>query len=263
MERIFLSRIVGVLALCFSCSICYGQHNYYVFKKRGKPAANKVEVLDRGSQFLETDTLYLKAQDYVLLVNELGELFEIDKPNTYAFSAIVDYRRKLNADSFTKKYFIYVWEQFTNHAKIKQEAGVVYREERNIKLLSPRDSVKLFAPEVEFSWQNTTDQEGVYFFLRDLKTGHLTKIGLTGNSIILHLDNVLLKPGQAYEWSASTTSFPNLNELKFNLLDMVTKQEFEQLEKEVAALIKAFTLLGFSETEIQEAICIDYKFCRS
>ncbi len=263
MERVFLSRVVGVLALFFSCSISFGQQNYYVFKKRGKPVVHKDKVLDRGSLFLETDTLTMNAQDYVLLVNELGELFEIDKPNKYVFSAIVDYRRKLEADSFTEKYFAYVWEQFTNQTKKKQEAGVVYREERKVSLLSPRDSVKFFAPEVQFLWQNTTEQEGVYFFLRELKTGHLTKIGTTGNSIILHLDNVLLKPGQAYEWSVTTSSFPNLNELKFNLLDIVTKQEYEQLEKEVAALIKVFTLLGFSEAEIQEAICIDYKFCRS
>ena len=81
--------------------------------------------------------------------------------------------------------------------------------------------------------------------------------------MVLHLDNFLLRPDQNYEWSVSTNAFPNLTELKFNLLEILTKQEYENLKEEVAALIKAFKLLGFSEAEIQEAICIDYKFCSS
>ena len=261
MERIFLSRLVGVFVLCFTCSLCFGQNNYYVFKKLGAPALNTDKVLKRGSLFMKTDTLYMNTEDYLLLVNELGELFEITKPNKYAFSAIVDYRRRYESDSFTKKYFAYVWKQFTNQIKRKQEAGVVYREERRVKLVSPQDSVKMYAPEVRFSWQNTTDKSELFFFLKDLKTGHLTKLGITGSTILLNLDNLLLKPDQTYEWSVSTSSFPNLNELKFNRLNMLSKEAYEKLEKEIAAIVKAFKILGFSEAEIQEAICLDYKFC--
>lgn len=262
MERIFLSRLIWLWLFGFTCTATFAQQGYYVFKKLGRPALNTSTILERGSQFLESDTLYLGQKEYVLLVNELGELFEITKPNKYAFSAIIDYRRRLEADSFTKKYFAYVWKQFTNRIKKKQESGVVYREERNVKLIAPRDSVKMFSPELEFVWQNNSDTEALYFFLRDLKTRHLTKIGLTGERINLSLDNQLLKSGQAYQWSASTEAFPNLNELKFHRLTLLTKGEFEQFEKEMNALIKAFTLLGFSEAEIQEAICQDYKFCR-
>ena len=263
MERIFLPRIIGAVVLCFACSLCFGQRNYYVFKKQGEPVLNTSKILVRGSLFSEADTLYMGTKDYVLLVNELGELFEITQPNKYVYSAIEDFRRRLADDSFTKKYFMYVWKQFTNQTKKKQEAGVVYREERKVKLLSPRDSVKYFSPEVRFTWENTTDQEEVFFFLKDLKTEHLTKIGVTGSTLVLHLDNFLLRPDQTYEWSVSTNAFPNLTELKFNLLEILTKQEYENLKEEVAALIKAFKLLGFSEAEIQEAICIDYKFCSS
>lgn len=261
MERIFLSRIVVVLTLCFTCGICFGQQNYYVFKKRGKPALNTDKILERGAALLESDTLYMGEKDYVLLVNKSGALFEITKPNMYAFSAIADYQRRLEDDSFTKKYFVYVWKQFTNQMKKKQEAGVVYREERKVKLLAPRDSVMIFSPEVRFSWQNTTDESELFFFFRDLKTKHLTKIGITGSTLVLNLDNFLLKSGQGYEWSVSTSSFPNLNELKFNRLDILSKEEHEKLEREVAAIITAFKYLGFSEAEIQEAICLDYRFC--
>lgn len=263
MERIFLSRLIWLACIIGFVGTIRAQQGYFVFKKKGRPALNLNTLLERGSQLLQSDTLYLGKEDYVLLVNELGELFEIAKPNRYAFSAISDYRRRLDSDSFTEKYFAYVWKQFTNRIKKKQESGVVYREERNVKLISPMDSVMMFAPELRFAWQNTSDTTALYFFLRDLKTGHLTKIGLSGEHIKLTLDNQLLKSGQSYEWSASTEAFPNLNQLKFNRLTLLTKEEFEQLEKEMDALIKAFILLGFNEAEIQEAICQDYKFCRS
>lgn len=263
MERIFLSRISGLLILLFTCSLSFGQNNYYVFKKDGKPSAAGAKILERGSPFLESDTLYLQEKDYVLFVNEIGELFEIDKPNIYAFSAIADYKKILETDSFTEKYFAYVWKQFTNKLKKKQEAGVVYREERKVELLAPMDSVKFYNPEVRFEWKNTTDVDQLYFFFKDLETGHLTKIGVTGTTLILNIDQYLLKPGQAYDWSVSALKFPNLNELKFNRLNILSKTDYEQLEKEMAALIKAFTYLGFSEAEIQEAICLDYKFCTS
>lgn len=262
MERILLSKPVVLLLFCLSCQMTVAQDGYYVFKKLGSPAVNTTQVLQKGSQLLESDTLYLGKEDYVLLFNKLGELFEISRPNRYAFSAIVDYRRQLEEDNFTQKYFTYVWKQFTNRIKRKQESGVVYREERDIKLITPVDSVRMFAPELRFTWQNHSDAEELFFFLRDLKTDHITKIGLTGEQLILHLDQVLLKSGQSYEWSASPESFPNLNELKFHRLTLLTPKEFEQLEKEMNALIRAFTLLGFDEAEIQEAICQDYKFCR-
>lgn len=261
MERLLISRVIGVLLLFFTCSLSFGQGSYYVFKKQGKPVLNTTKTLERGGLFSKSDTLFMAAQDYVLLVNEFGELFEISKPNKYAFSAIVDYKSKLESDSFTKKYFTYVWKQFTNQLKRKQQAGVVYREERKVNLMSPMDSVKMYAPEISFTWHNTTSQEDVFFFLRDLETDHLTKVGLTGNSIMLNLDNLLLKSGQAYEWSVSTASYPNLNTLKFNRIQILSKEEFQKMEKEIAAIVKAFTYLGFTEKEIQEAICLDYKFC--
>ncbi len=260
MERIFLSRLVGVFFFFITGSVCFAQ-NYYVFKKRGKPTINKTETLNRGSVFSDADTLHLGENDYVLFVNKIGDLFEISKSNIYAFSAITDYKKKIEKESLTQKYFVYVWQQFTNQHKRKQEAGVVYREERNIALITPIDSVKTGSPEVKFSWNNKTDKEDLFFFLRDLKTKHLSKIGLTGNALTLSVDNFILKPGQSYEWSVSEFPFPNLNELQFNQLNVLTKEEYQNSLKEINAIIIAFKYLGFSEAEIQEVICSDYKLC--
>lgn len=261
MERIFISRLIGLLSILFSCSVCFAQQSYFVFKKVGKPSILHNKVLEKGSLITASDTLHLEQNDYVLFVNEHGDLFEITQANTYTFAAIADFKRRIESDSFTKKYFAYVWKQFTNSVKSKQRSGVVYREERKVKLVSPGDSVKLYAPVVQFKWQNNTEETDLYFFLKDMQTGHLTKMGLTGSRLELSLDNFLLKSGQTYKWSVTSNAFPNLNELKFNALNIVTKEEYEKLKLEMTVLIRAFTLLGFSETEIQEAICLDYKFC--
>lgn len=259
MEKLFILRIVGIV--CFSCSLSFGQSNYYVYKKEGKPVLNTIKNLERGGLFSESDTLFMAAQDYVLLVNESGELFEINKPNKYAYSAIVDYKRKFESNSFSKKYFTYVWKQFTNQLKRKQQAGVVYREERNIELVSPVDSLRLFSPEVRFTWQNRTDSTEVFFFLRNLNTKHLAKIGLKGNTMVLNLDNFILKSDETYEWSLATEPFPNLNELKFNRLDLLSKAKYEKLKTDMNAIVKVFTILGYSESDVKKAICQDYKLC--
>ena len=61
-------------------------------------------------------------------------------------------------------------KKFTNQQEIRQRPGVVYREERNIKLLTPIDSIRWNVPDIVFSWKNTTDSTKVYFHLEDLTT---------------------------------------------------------------------------------------------
>lgn len=261
MESIFISRVTVALVLTFVSNLLVGQNSYYVFQKEGNPFFNGNKTAERGSPFASSDTLHIAEKDYILLVDKAGELYEMTEPNTYLVADVGNYKRQLEKDSFTKKYFTYVWKQFTNQYKKKQEAGVVYREERIIQMVEPIDSVKLYAPEIRFSWNNKTDTDEVFFMLKDLETNHLTKIGTTGNTLLLHLDNQLLKPGKQYEWALAETSFPNLKELKFRQLNVLTKEANEKLKTELGTLIAAFRLLGFSDFQIKQAICMDYKFC--
>jgi len=237
------------------------QDTYYVFKKSGEPSFGINKNVERGTYFKEQDTLNLERNDYVMLVNQEGELFELSIPNMYSFKDISGYKVKMEYTSFTKKYFTYVWGQFTNKRKSKQEAGVVYREGRNVVAKMPVDSAKIYKPKIWFTWANKTEQSLVYFFLKDLKSGHMTKIGTPSDSLLLQIDNNLLEPGEIYEWAVATSSFPNLNELKFNALYVLKDEEYATIKEEVNILVKTFKILGFSEAEIQKAICLDYKFC--
>ncbi len=191
MGRLFLSRLgFGILFLMLS-NWAVAQDNYYVFKKSGKPFFNMNVSLQRGGVFSDTDTLTLSKQDTVFLINRLGELFELKEPGAYAFSQLPSYRKLSSDDSFTKKYFSYVWKQFTNQQEIRQRPGVVYREKRNIELLSPMDSMRWYVPEIEFSWNNKTDAVITYFHLQDLDSKHFTKIGTTSSSLMLYRDRLV------------------------------------------------------------------------
>ncbi|RKR14651.1 hypothetical protein CLV91_0729 [Maribacter vaceletii] len=262
MERIFLSRLIITIFLFISSNIIFGQHNYYVFKKEGNPYFKENKKVERGEPFLKTDILIVKKKDTVILVNELGEIFKISEPMSYSFSEIKLYKHKLEEDSFTRKYFKYVWKQFTNQNKRKLESGVVYREKRDIKLKYPIDSAKVYSPEVQFSWNNKTESKEVYFFLKDLEANRTIKLRLNGNSIMLYLDNYLLNSNTEYQWWVDTTPFPDLTQIEFHNLNILDKKEYQKLEEETAVLIKTFKILGFTEEEIKEAICVDYKFCR-
>jgi hypothetical protein len=154
-----------------------------------------------------------------------------------------------------------VWKQFSNQKEIRQRPGVVYREERTIKLSEPMDSIRFNVPAIEFSWRNNTDISKVYFHLQDLDNNHISKIGTTTNSITLYRDNVLLQSGRSYKWTVTTQAFPDFGKLEFNSFELLTKEAYERLKIKMKTLKKALLVLGFSEEDIKTAICLDYKFC--
>jgi hypothetical protein len=218
-------------------------------------------VVQRGAVFKNSDTLTLRKLDTVFLIKQLGELYELNEPRTYAYNSLQRYRKQSGNESFTSKYFSYVWRQFTNQQESRQQPGVVYREERNIKLSQPIDSIKWYFPEMTFSWKNHTDSITTYFHLQDLESKHITKIGTSSNSLILYRDNLILKPGKSYRWTVTTSPFPDYNEVRFHNFEFLSKATFLELKKEMETLIVALKILGFSEDDIKTAFCMDYKFC--
>tara|TARA_R110002051_G_scaffold180913_3_gene250407 strand:- start:75981 stop:76775 length:795 start_codon:yes stop_codon:yes gene_type:complete len=264
MGRIFLSRLIlWSLLLLLGTNLGIAQNDYYVFKKSGKPFFNTDLPVLRGGVFSTSDVLVLHKQDTVLLINKNGELFELKKPNTYSFNTLKYFKKEENTDSFTKKYFSYVWKKFTNQQEIRQRPGVVYREERNIKLLTPIDSIRWNVPDIVFSWKNTTDSTKVYLHLEDLTTKHIFKIGINGNSLHLFIDNIILKNGNSYKWAVTTEPYPDFNDITFNNFELLNRESYMALENEMKALTIALKLLGFSEIDIKKSICKDYKFCQN
>ncbi|WP_143751877.1 hypothetical protein [Maribacter sp. 4U21] len=262
MGRLFLSHLSALtLLMLFFTSACLAQEDYFVFKVSGEPMLNNSTLIKRGTVFMKPNMMNIKEQDTVFLINQLGELFELNVPNTYSIKSIENFRKKSNRSSLSIGYFSYVWKQFSNQKEIRQRPGVVYREDRTIKLSEPMDSIRFNVPAIEFSWKNNTDASRVYFHLQDLDNNHISKIGTDTSSIILYRDNVLLQSGRSYKWAVTAQAFPDFGKLDFNSFELLTKKEYEKLKTEMKTLEKALLVLGFSEEDIKTAICLDYKFC--
>ena len=261
MGRILFSRLIFIILCTVFTAECLGQESYYVYQKTGEPKFSSNKKANRGVYFEALDTLRLSDDEKVTLVNRSGEIFALAGPNTFVFQDISKNKVQLNQTSFTSKYFTYVWTQFTNHRKSKQEAGVVYREDRTIIKHFPVDSAKLFQPSIFFRWENNSENEMVYFFLKQQNKEHITKIGTPSDSILLYVDNNLLKKGSDYNWAISPEPFPSLKDLKYSTFYLLDDNSFQELKTEMEVLIKTFTLLGYPEARIKEAICADYKFC--
>lgn len=262
MGRLFLSRLgfICFVSLLFT-NIIVAQNSFYIFKKSGKPFFNMDLPVQRGAVFKNSDTLTLRKLDTVFLINRSGELFELKEPRAYTYNSLKNFRKQSDKESFTSKYFSYVWKQFTNQHQTRQQPGVVYREERNIKLSKPMDSIKLYVPQIEFTWKNNTDSTITYFHLQDLETKHIIKIGSVSNSILLYRDNVILNSGKSYRWTVTNTPFPDYNLTSFNSFELLSNDSFLKLKEDMEALTVALKILGFSENDIKTAICLDYKFC--
>lgn len=261
MARILFSRLIFIIFCVVYTAEGFGQESYYIYKKTGEPLFSSDKKAIRGVYFETLDTLRLSDDEKVTLVNQTGEIFALSGPNAYVFQDISKNKVQLNQTSFTRKYFTYVWTQFTNRRKSKQEAGVVYREDRTIIKHFPVDSAKLYQPSIFFRWENNSEADLVYLFLKQRDGHHITKIGTASDSMLLYVDNNLLKKGRQYEWAISLEPFPSLKDIKYNTLTLLDDETFQELKKEMDVLIKTFTLLGYPEAKIKEAICADYKFC--
>jgi hypothetical protein len=261
MGRIFFSRLIGFVLCSLIFHSGYGQYSYYVFLKEGNPQFAPKRSVDRGAYFQEKDTLWLKGKDRITLVNQNGELFPLLEPRSYTYKDILKNRLSEEQSSFNKRYFAYVWQQFTNRRKSKQQAGVVYREDGEIIVQSPVDSAKIYQSAIWFHWQNKSPQKMGYFFLKDLQDGHITKIGTTSDSLLLHVDRRLLKNNAHYQWSVAKEPFPDLDNLRYRTIHLLGQADYEQMKNEMLLLLKTFTILGFTEEDIKEAICMDNKFC--
>ena len=262
MEKLYPIKYLSLIALLL-CSVFIGsaQSNLMVFKVNGSPilkVKDSLRSLSKGSEISSNAIVSLRANDDLLLINEKGNCYKIDEPREYEFSEILKHPFAEDNSSFTKKYFTYVWNQFVKNTKRKSKSGVVFRGDK-INLLQPRDSIRFNTPEVKFVW--SSDSEESIFHLKNMETGHISKIGVTGNSLTLFIDNEILEKGKSYKWAISDDKFPNYEQVEFYSFTILTRDEFRLLKPDIDMFKKELSALGFTSNEIKSMLCIDYKIC--
>ncbi|MDC6350493.1 hypothetical protein PP178_02940 [Zeaxanthinibacter sp. PT1] len=261
MGKINLVFILTTVIAILSTVESFSQTAYCVLKARGEPVINQNSPVFKGALVSPGDTLELKEEDYVLLVGPEGNIYEIQKSEVYVYSDLRQYRLETPEESFMRKYFSYLWKQFTEQDKVKDHIGVVYREGMTPLLLSPANKVNMFVPEIEFSWVIPEKTTMNYFFLENLQSGQLFKFGITGNSLLLYVDGIFLQKGSSFQWGVASDPFPNLKKLKYHSFKLLNAQEFEELKSQLYALSEYLKALGYSDEEISETLCTDFKYC--
>lgn len=259
MEKLFTFLIFIVLSGVSTNG--FAQNSYCVFDVTGKPISAKGMILKKGDLITAEDAFTVKTGQKVLLTDNEGQLFEIPENNNCDFLKVPSFKKNMETGSFSKKYLAYVWKKFSKQESGNANIGAVYRNDKNYKQLAPLDSVKLYVPEIDFAWVTEKPDDKSYFFLQEEGQDHITKIGVDGNNLHLFVDYQLLKPGKTYFWGASREKFPDTDAMKLASFTLLDKKEFDTMASQINELRTDMSQLGFTEVEIKEMLCKDYKLC--
>jgi hypothetical protein len=265
MEKLHLiKRILIILTIC-SSTYSHSQNGFFVYKAEGNPTLkihDSIKPISKGIKIRSNSIVTINSQDVILLINKIGELFKISSKGKYTFLDLKNLKPIKEKTSFTEKYFTYVWNEFTKNAQNKSKGGVIYRTDHLTLMLQPADSLKIYFPEIRFSWSQQSDEnKGFYFILKDTKTSKITKIGTDTTSLTLFVDNNILSRGNTYQWTVSSEKYPNFEEIKFYSFELLNSQQFKNMQSEIGSITIDLKKLGFTDTEIKMMLCEDYKVC--
>jgi hypothetical protein len=264
MEKLLSIKKITFFLIIFSILFTNAQNNFFVYKVNGSPELkvnDTLRAINKGTMIEKMSSLKLSENDELHLIDEIGDLFKVSEVGNYLFNDLQKLSPIKDKSSFTKKYFAYVWKQFTNNTGKNIKTGVVYRIDNITLMLQPADSIKIYFPEVKFSWNKEKDDKPLYFILKDKSSNQVTKIGTNNTSITLFIDNLLLKRGNFYEWTVTETKYPNFEEITFYSFELLDSKMFKALQEELSELTKDLKKLGFNDTEIKTMLCEDYKVC--
>lgn len=265
MEQLYKIKRISFLFIFLGYISTYAQNDFFVYKTEGAPKMmlnDTLRNLTKGTRINNKCSINIKSDDKLLFINEFGQLFKLANAGTYFFKDLKNLNAIKDKSSFTKKYFTYVWKQFTNNTGNKVKTGVVYRTDNIVLMQQPADSIKIYFPEIQFSWNRDEEKdETLYFILKEKSKNHITKIGTNNTSLTLFIDNQLLKRGKEYQWAVSKTKYPNFEKVKFYSFELLDSKQFKAIQEELSELTKDLEKLGFNSSEIKKMICEDYKVC--
>lgn len=260
MEKFLFFRITCLLIfLPFTASA----QEYAVFKTTGSPnliEGSKTLPIAKGS-LLKSGKVSLLNEDALIMVNNKGEVFEIVAPGNYAIVDFGKHKKENSKENFSNQYFSYVWKQMSKKEAVQTHTGNVYRDALVDILITPLDSTSTFKNEVTFTWQPQKNVEQYYFFLKNKETKTISKMKLGGNSLTLYVGSNLLKKGNTYYWGVATTEYPDFTRIKMNQLNYLNGEQLEIKKEEMNKLVEDLKLIGFSETEIEEQLCLYFRLC--
>ncbi|MFK7782751.1 hypothetical protein [Psychroserpens sp.] len=269
MENIFkINKAFSLLVvLMLTGQFCFAKKNkLFVYKYEGTPnieVNDSLKVVKKGTLLDKKTKLIMHRDDVVFMVNDSGDVFELIQTGTFSHKELLDLKPITTNSSFAKTYFSYVWKEFTNTDVLRRDkSGVVYRGDDIILMRYPADSTNIYNNEIRFEWDRIPNKEKDYYIIvRNADTKEIVKIGTPVNTISLMIDGTILKQGQSYEWAITETKFPNMNKIPFYTFHIMTNDEFKDIKKNISLISTDLKRMGLTNSEIQDAICQDFKLC--
>lgn len=258
MEKSFI-----VIALCFFTSLSVSQDSLCVFKVSPDVLGKLNDIkkpLQKGDFLNRKSTVYLTSPSEVTFINSRGDAFILEDIGAYTYKNILGYKALDEQKSLTSKYFKLIWDELLKRDSGKTIIGGVFRGD--ILMEFPKDSTKMSSSKLTFKWLKNEGVSQYYMFIRNPETEEVFKFATNGSELILYKDNPVFNGGEEFEWTVSTSEFPNLKNIPFYRITLIDRAEYERIKSGFDDLISDLKELGLSSLEIEETLCITYGICK-
>ena len=259
MGKLLFSKLIMLFAMFMGLAVM-AQEQYCVFKVEGKPMLNDSIPLQKGVFINTGQFLKLDEKDKVVLLDETGAIYELDKKMYIPFKNIEKFTKRPEQTSFTLKYLKFIWDKLWQEEE-KENIGVVFRSDWASIPLKPADSVFIYGSDVVFNWQEKQTDETNYLFLRNNDEKEYLKLSTNGNTLTLPVNDKILKSDSSYYWSVSSEREPEMKDLYFHSFYLLGEDSFNLKMREFKEVWKEFEALGFTEDEIKNSFCEDKGLC--
>lgn len=253
--------VVIILICCFSF-VLKAQDSLCVFNIKGNAytkISNRIKPIKKGSFLNSNSTLILDQSAKITAISEQGNAYRIQEDGNYKFSQVLSHKIE-DSESLTMKYLKLIWNEFTKKEPNKTIIGGVFRGD--VLMEHPQDSVKWASSKITFQWKPTPDTSAYYLFIRNITTDEVLKLSTNGSQATLYTDQHLFLEGTEFEWTVSTSEFPNLKNILFFSFSLIDKNTYADLKLNYKILIKDLAGLGLTESEIEKSLCETYGLCK-
>ena len=252
MEKLFRLKTNLFYLLLFISILTYSQDKLCVIETTGNPhIQNKTEYksINKGDVFNKNLILQLENAEAIKLIDEKGELYQLDAPGSYTLNKVLEHKKINEKASVTKKYFNYLFKKMMNDVEKNSNAGVVYRTKPVGSILQPLPKTQIIKEKIYFEWVND-NHINLTFKIIDSKTKKSKEIETNGSFLTLNVDGVFFRKGGNYTWSLSDANHQS-DSTNFSIL---TDIQITNLKQDIKVFKKELIDLDFKEDEINKLI---------
>lgn len=257
MEKLYsLKKIMFLIGFLYSIQIA-SQTQLCVIEINGNPHVQlkqDYKTIGKGFVYKPEQTIQLETNEAIKFIDDSGDIYELLAPGSYDFNSIIKHKINTQKASVTKKYFSYLYKKMINDFETNSNAGVVYRSDELGFLLEPQNESQIIKDSISFLWTND-EHKLVTFKLTNEKTNTSILIKTNASSMVLNVDENILKKGTTYSWNIVEAKDQN----KPHVFLVLDKNKTTELSKKIEVFKKELLELGFNKEKMNNLIADHFK----